>query len=252
MKTIFGPVKSRRLGISLGINLLPETLKICNFDCIYCECGLNNEHSGNKSFKTRTQIYIELDAKLAEMESSGETIDTITFAGNGEPTLHPEFAEIIDDTIALRNKWFKNTKISVFSNATMLHKSDVFLALKKVDKPILKLDAGIYKTIESINQPVGEFNLDKLIDNLQQFEGKLTIQTMFTRGMVNGKMIDNTKLTDLVAWQNAVESINPQEIMIYTIDRDTPYNGLAKVSNEELENIAKKVWRENRKVSVHS
>lgn len=241
-KIVFGPVKSRRLGVSLGINLLPISRKLCNFDCVYCECGLNSSTPNDHSpLPTRKEVFEALNAKLAEMKQSGEEPDVITFAGNGEPTMHPQFADVIEDTIVLRNKYFPSTSISVLSNSTMLHKSSVMEALQKVDQNIMKLDSGLLSTIESINKPVGNYDLEKITAQLQRFNGKLIVQSMFTRGNLSGKPIDNTSESDLAAWEKIIRTIHPRKVMIYTIDRDTPFEGLQKVSKEELVTIGKRI-----------
>ena len=240
-KIVFGPVKSRRLGVSLGINLLPVDRKLCNFDCVYCECGLNIKGSGNSPLPLRKEVYEALELKLSEMQQSGETPDVITFAGNGEPTMHPDFDTIIQDTIDLRNKFFPQSLISVLSNSTMLHKPSVVEALKKVDQNILKLDSGLLSTIVKLNKPTGNYDLGKIIAQLKEFEGNLIIQTMFTRGEVDGTMIDNTLEEDVCSWQKTIETIKPKMVMIYTIDRDTPFDGLKKIPKSELESIAQRI-----------
>jgi len=240
-KIVFGPVKSRRLGVSLGINLLPVDRKLCNFDCVYCECGLNIKGSSNSPLPLRKEVYEALELKLTEMQQSGETPDVITFAGNGEPTMHPDFDAIIQDTIDLRNKFFPQSQISVLSNSTMLHKPSVVEALKKVDQNILKLDSGLLSTIIKLNKPTGNYDLGKIIAQLKEFQGNLIIQTMFTRGEVDGTMIDNTLEEDVCSWQKTIETIKPKMVMIYTIDRDTPFDGLKKIPKSELESIAQRI-----------
>ncbi|MBP7508976.1 MAG: radical SAM protein [Prolixibacteraceae bacterium] len=238
--TVFGPVKSRRLGVSLGINLLPNDSKLCSFDCIYCECGWNPDYRKIKSkLPERVEVKELLENKLKEMNQKGELPDVITFAGNGEPTLHPEFAEIIDDTIELRNAYALKARIAVLSNSTMLHKAKVVEALKKVDDNILKLDSAIISTIETMNIPGKNFNFDSMIDHLIRFEGKLTIQTMFLKGSYNGKSFDNTSDNEVFAWIELLKKIKPQKVMIYTIARDTPLATLQKTSLKELNSIAK-------------
>lgn len=250
-KIIFGPVKSRRLGVSLGINLLPLTGKICNFDCIYCECGLNGANKGlSNKLPSRIEVKTSLEAKLSEMIQNNQIPDVITFAGNGEPTLHPEFSGIIDDTLALRDKYVRTAKVSVLSNSTMLHKQDVVNALLKIDQNILKLDSGLSETVQCLNQPAGNFKLPDIIEHLKQFNGKLIIQTMFVKGVVNGTLIDNTSDKDLKAWINSLTEINPQMIMIYTIERDTPHEGLKKVPKDILLKIAERLEQLGFKVQV--
>ncbi len=244
-QTIFGPVISRRLGVSLGINLLPNDSKLCSFDCIYCECGWNPEKGSVKAIlPTRIMVKRMLHEKLQEMKNSGALPDVITFAGNGEPTLHPAFDTILDDTIELRNEICPNARIAVLSNSTTLHKSRVVEALKKVDDNILKLDSGIAKTIRLLDQPVGRFDLSTVVQNLKQFEGRQIIQTMFLRGTFNGVSIDNTTEPELRAWMALLLDIRPKSVMIYTVARDTPAKDLHKVSIADLDKIANRVRTE--------
>lgn len=239
--TIFGPIHSRRLGISLGINLLPDDGKICSFDCLYCEAGYNAQGHGTTGMPTRTKVYTDLRSKLEAMKQAGEGLDVITFSGNGEPTLHPEFAAIIDDTIALRNAYFPNVKISVLSNSTRLGNADVAAALARVDNNILKLDSAIEATVAQIDRPAPGYRLDTVIEQIALFDKQCIVQTMFCRGEHNGTIVDNTTDTEIGALIEAYKRINPAMIMIYTIDRPTPEVKLKKVPLEELETIAVRI-----------
>lgn len=242
-KIVFGPVKSRRLGVSLGINLLPTKRKICNFNCIYCECGWTGdiENAGDR-LPLREEVFAALDKKLSEMRAENTAPDVITYAGNGEPTLHPEFPGIIDDSILLRNKYFPEAEIAVLSNSTTIRDPKIKSALLKVDKNILKLDSAFDQTIAIHNQPRLKINTAELIDELASFNGNLTIQTLFLRGKFNGQTIDNTTQAEISAWLKAIEKIKPSEVMIYTISRDTPDGSdLEKVSLKELRRIAQHV-----------
>jgi wyosine [tRNA(Phe)-imidazoG37] synthetase (radical SAM superfamily) len=244
-QTIFGPVVSRRLGISLGVNLLPNNSKLCSFDCIYCECGWNPQKGTVKALlPSRIEVERMLREKLVVMKSEGNLPDVITFAGNGEPTLHPDFAAIIDDTLLIRNELCPDARIAVLSNSTMLHKVKVVEALKKVDDNILKLDSGIPATIRLLDQPAGRFDLPEFVRNVMQFEGAQIIQTMFIRGTFEGNPVDNTTEPELVAWIALLHQIRPKSVMIYTIARATPAKDLLKVSTRELETIADRVRRE--------
>ncbi|MBK3517938.1 radical SAM protein [Carboxylicivirga marina] len=248
---VFGPVNSRRLGVSLGMNLLPINRKICSFDCIYCECGLNGE-LGDKSgsMPSRDEVKEALKNKLESMLKDGLKPDVITFAGNGEPTLHPDFAGVIDDTIELRNKYCTNARIAVLSNASRLHKPAVFEALLKIDDNIQKLDSGLKETIVRLDQPNYPFDLNQTIDQLCAFNGELIIQTMFVAGELNGRVIDNTTEEDIQSWLRALDKIKPSKVMIYTIERDTPYNSLKKVPLEELNKIAQLAKNKGFNISV--
>ncbi len=236
-KIVFGPVKSRRLGISLGINLLPVNRKVCNFNCVYCECGCTYDSDpGSQDLPTRKEVYDALEGKLSSMK---EVPDVITYAGNGEPTLHPEFAGIIDDSIILRDKYCPDAKIAVLSNSTAISKPHVKKALLKADQNILKLDSAFDHTIQTHNQPLVNVKVDKLVRDLKGFNGHLIIQTLFVRGTYNGKRIDNTTDMEIKAWLETIRKIKPSEVMVYTISRDTPGEGkLSKVPVEELKHIA--------------
>jgi wyosine [tRNA(Phe)-imidazoG37] synthetase (radical SAM superfamily) len=253
-RIIFGPVKSRRLGVSLGINLLPANRKVCNFNCIYCECGWTLETSKEKSsLPKRDEIYKALNQKLSEMKAKNTPPDVITFAGNGEPTLHPDFPEIVDDCIELRNKYFPDARIAVLSNSTTITIPSVRDALLKVDQNILKLDSGFDLTVRVHNQPKVNVKVVELIGNLKRFKGQLIIQTLFLRGSYNGRSVDNTTPEEIETWLQAIEMIKPYEVMIYTISRDTPDGGrLEKVPLAELKRIAQMVNRLGIKTSVSS
>lgn len=247
---IFGPIHSRRLGLSLGVNLLPIDAKICSFDCIYCECGFNTTMQ-DSPIPSREQVYLTLEAKLKEMMAEGQIPDVITFAGNGEPTLHKDFEGIIDDTIALRNKFCPTAKVSVLSNSTRIHKPHIFSALNKVDNNILKFDSAIELTMQLMDRPTGKhINVAWFIEHLKKFEGRLIIQTMFLRGEINGERLDNTTDEEVEAWLNALEEIRPQQVMIYSLDREAPTQNLEKVTVEELNLIADKIRERGFEVSV--
>lgn len=247
---IFGPINSRRLGLSLGVNLLPVDAKICSFNCIYCECGFNTTMQ-ESPIPNRQQVREALETKLIEMVAENQIPNVITFAGNGEPTLHAEFDGIIDDTIALRNQYCPTAKVSVLSNSTRIHKPNIFNALKKVDNNILKFDSAIDRTMRLMDQPVGkEINVAWFIEHLKKFEGQLIIQTMFLRGEVNGEALDNTTDEEVEAWLTALEQIKPQQVMMYSLDREAPTKTLQKVNVEELNRIAEKARKRGFEVSV--
>jgi wyosine [tRNA(Phe)-imidazoG37] synthetase (radical SAM superfamily) len=240
-RTVFGPVISRRLGRSLGINLLPNNRKICNFNCIYCECGPTySSRITDFEIPSRKEVRERLESKLKEIKKNGPLIDTITFAGNGEPTLHPDFPVIIDDTTSLRSMYLPQINIAVLSNATLIGNDKIFEALNKVDLNILKLDSGFKQTNKTINCPLSLFDLDKTIGYLKKFKGNLIIQTLFFRGTYNGKEIDNTTEKEVSRWLEAINEIRPESVMIYTIARDTPNKGLHKIPLDELTEISEK------------
>ncbi|MBR1395269.1 MAG: radical SAM protein [Prevotella sp.] len=234
---IFGPVQSRRLGISLGINLLPADGKVCSFDCVYCECGFNKDHRPTLPLPTREEVAKALEKKLLQMQEDGQMPDVLTFAGNGEPTCHPHFAEIIDDTIRLRDLYCPAAKVSVLSNSTMIHHQRVHDALLRVDNNILKLDTVDARFIRQVDRPVGTYDVEHIIERMKAFKGHVIIQTMFLRGTG----IDNTSDSYVGPWLQAVKEIAPQQVMIYTIDRETPDQSLQKASREQLDVIRDRV-----------
>lgn len=239
---IFGPIHSRRLGVSLGINLMPADGKVCTFDCIYCECGFNADHRPTLPRPTREEVAAALEAKLKEMAENGPKPDVLTFAGNGEPTAHPHFAEIIDDTIRLRDKYCPQAKVSVLSNSTMLHHKQVHEALMRVDNNILKLDTVSIEYIKKVDRPQQpNYNVEDIIESLSAFKGHVIIQTMFMKGQADGVDISNVKEEYIEPWLKAVERIKPMEVMVYTIDRETPAKGLLKATHEELDGIRDRV-----------
>ena len=238
---IFGPVHSRRLGVSLGVNLMPADGKLCSFDCVYCECGFNKpSHSGSKR-PSREQVKTDLEKQLQKMVEEGRLPDVITFAGNGEPTLHPDFAGIIDDTIALRDRYCPQAKVSVLSNATMAFKPDVRDALLKVDNNILKLDTVDPDFIQLVDRPVGKFDVNKTIDGLAALHGEVIVQTMFLKGKYQGRDVDNTGDYYVTPWLKALEKIKPEAVMVYTIDRETPAHELLKATPAELDAIVARI-----------
>ena len=250
---VFGPVHSRRLGISLGINLLPADGKVCSFDCIYCECGFNEDHRPTLPLPTREEVVAKLEEKLQQMAAEGQLPDVLTFAGNGEPTCHPHFPEIIDDTIRLRDQYCPKAKVSVLSNSTMIHRQAVHDALIRVDNNILKLDTVDPIYINKVDHPNGTYDVEKIIDRMKAFNGHIIIQTMFMRGEIrregvrregeketgvrSQESVDNTGEEYVGPWLEAVKAIKPQQVMIYTIDRETPTQGLLKATHEQLDAI---------------
>ncbi|MBU2649509.1 MAG: radical SAM protein [Bacteroidetes bacterium] len=239
---VFGPVNSRRLGVSLGINLLPTDYKFCTFNCVYCECGWTKSGDGNKfPLPSTGELREKLEAKMKDLADQGILPDAITFAGNGEPTLHPEFPDIMDMVITLRDKYFPDARITVLSNASQVHKEKIFMALRKADQNILKLDAGTDETFRKINQPKGNLTIRDVVDSLKKFEGKLIIQTLFMEGTINGQKVSNTGQEEIGKWIEHLREINPEYVMIYAIDRETPAENIRKLSFRELNEIADKV-----------
>ena len=247
---IIGPIHSRRLGISLGVNLLPKDAKICSFDCIYCECGWNKDHKGGH-FPDADAVMEELEAKLKEEVAEGRNIDVITFAGNGEPTLHPRFADVIDRTIELRDQYVPQAKVSVLSNATRMTDPKVHAALLKVDNNILKIDGAFDRTIHLIDQPTDKnYSVRQVVGGMKSFQGQLIVQTMFVRGMHDGKVVDNTTPEEVNAWCDLMREIRPHQIMVYSLDRPTPEPNLVKVSKEEMAQFVAPLVAEGFNISI--
>ena len=244
---IYGPIHSRRLGLSLGINLMPADGKVCTFDCIYCECGFNCDRRTRTHHPSRQEVADALERQLIKMHHDGEHPDVLTFAGNGEPTSNPHFPGIIDDTIKLRNQWCPGAKISVLSNSTFIGHEETRRALMKVDNNILKLDTVDPDYIHAVDRPTQpSYDVRKVIENMKLFNGHIIIQTMFMKGDTynsNGEKVsvDNTGDRYVEPWLEAVNSIAPQEVMVYTIDRETPDHDLRKASHEELDSIRDRV-----------
>ena len=232
---IYGPIRSRRLGVSLGVNLMPTDAKLCTFDCVYCECGWNQPVS-HPQLPTREQVRESLSSTLYTLHSSP---DVITFSGNGEPTLHPEFLGIIQDTCALRDQYCPDAKISVLSNSTQLFREDVVEALRLCDNRILKLDSAITSTMRLIDKPVNpSLTVEQIVERLSVFNGDFTLQTCFLTGEYEGRIIDNTTPEELAAWYRAVDYLHPKQVMIYVIDRATPLKTLSKIPLDKMNEIA--------------
>lgn len=243
--TIFGPIRSRRLGVSLGVNLTPDDGKICSFDCLYCEAGFNAQGQGTTGFPPREQVARQLESRLKNMSAAGEPLDVITFSGNGEPTLHPDFGGVIDDTLRIRDEYYPSAKVSVLSNSTRLDRPSVEEALRKVDNNILKLDSAVTDTMKVIHRPNNPaFTSEKAIADIAKFHGQCIVQTMFLRGEYDGVKIDNTTTAEVDALVKAYSTIAPREIMIYSIDRKTPAETLEKIDRQELERIGERIASE--------
>ncbi len=227
---VFGPIYSRRLGSSLGVNILPSKGKLCNFDCIYCECGWNKDGIAERRFPTLAEVEVALRKKMSELASEGKDVDSITFSGNGEPTMNPDFPAIIDAVISLRDEYFPKAKISVLSNATLVGRPSVAEALRKIDNPILKIDASDDVLIEKINRPVGTYRLADVIESLKSLDGNFVLQTMFLKS----KEFTTVSEEALSSWIEIVKELKPRQVMVYTIDRETPDKSLKKYTVEEM------------------
>ena len=243
---VFGPIRSRRLGSSLGVNILPAHGKMCNFDCVYCECGWNRDGVGDKSYPRYADVAAALEARLSELSHQGVPVDSITFSGNGEPTMNPDFAVIVDKTLALRDRYYPDAKVSVLSNATMIGRESVFEALKKVDNAIMKIDASSDELIGKINKPTGAYSLDKVVEGLRRFEGNFVLQTMFLRS----DEFDTAAPEALGRWMDIVRELRPREVMVYTIDRETPDKTLGKYTVEQMTAMVKPLLDEGFEIQI--
>lgn len=243
---VFGPIRSRRLGSSLGVNILPAHGKMCNFDCVYCECGWNRDGAGDKAYPRLADVAAALEKRLGELSQQGIPVDSITFSGNGEPTMNPDFAAIVDKTIQLRDRFYPSAKVSVLSNATMVGRESVFDALKKVDNAIMKIDASTDELIEKVNKPTGVYRLETVIEGLKKFEGNFVLQTMFLRS----DEFDTSAPEALDRWMDIVRELRPREIMVYTIDRETPDKTLGKYTVEQMAQMVRPLLDEGFDIQI--
>lgn len=244
--TVFGPIKTRRLGYSLGINLLPQKGKLCDFDCIYCECGWNADGRDDKVLPTASQVRSALEEKLAQCMLDGTQMDSITFAGDGEPTLHPDFPAIVDDVLTLRDIYYPSAKVSVLSNATRLSDGKVFEALKKVDNPIMKLDAPTDELVSRVNKPNAAYSVAEVVGNLARFEGNFILQTMFLKS----RDFDSSSPEVIEGWMDIVRFLKPRRIMAYSIDRPTPQEGLVKFSESQIKKLVQPLLDEGFNIQI--
>lgn len=252
-QVIFGPIKSRRLGISLGLNLLPENEKHCTFNCLYCECGWTTPKNKRcLSFPPRDIIKSELEKRLKAISDKGSFIDAITYAGNGEPTIHPEFTGIMNDTVELRDSYFPDAKIVVLSNGTMTGNEDIRNALLKADINQLKLDAGTEETFQKLNNPIIKITLNEIIENYKKFNGNFTVQTLFTKANFKNKTIDNTHPDEVQAWLEKLKILKPNLVIIYPIAREAPLSEVEKIPPEVLQEIGKKVEEAGFEVEIYN
>ncbi len=252
---VFGPIHSRRLGSSLGINLMPPTRKVCNFDCVYCECGWNpqplaGQEDLNELIPSPKEIFVALEEKLKKLGKEDKLPDVITFSGNGEPTLHRNFLKIMQDTVAIRNILSPGSQVCVLSNSGTLQIPGVFEGLLMADQRIMKIDSAIGKKLQKINRPGKGYSLQRTVDALKRFKGDFTLQTLFFSGMIDGSEVDNTTEKELNAWYTLLDETGPREVMVYTLDRPTPLEGLKKCPLEKLLDIAREVEKKGIKTVV--
>jgi wyosine [tRNA(Phe)-imidazoG37] synthetase (radical SAM superfamily) len=248
----YGPILSRRLGFSLGVNLLPVKRKICSFNCVYCECGLNDNSAPKEQMPTLTDFETAITHTLSDLKNKNQKLDHITFSGNGEPTLHPDFDKIIDITIKYRDKFYPECKIAVLTNSTNVRLERVFTSLNKIELPICKLDAGSERLYQLIDAPVGSVSLDEITEQLTRFNGKIVVQSIFLKGNINNESIDNTTPEELEQYITRLKLINPKMVMIYSLDRVAPFSTIEKLSKEELQKIADYIKSNGFKVEYYS
>jgi wyosine [tRNA(Phe)-imidazoG37] synthetase (radical SAM superfamily) len=243
---VFGPIHSRRLGASLGINLLPQHGKLCDFDCIYCECGWNKDGLGDRNIPSAADVEAALRTKLQKCAADGTRIDSITFSGDGEPTLNPDFPQIIDITISLRDEFYPSAKVSVLSNSTRISREPVFEALRKVDNPIMKIDAPTDELAARINKPACEYHVQDIVKGLKKFDGDFILQTMFLRS----PDFDSSSPEVLDGWMDIVRQLKPREIMVYTLDRPAPAQNLEKFTVEEMTALVRPLLDEGYNIQI--
>ena len=243
---VFGPIFSRRLGSSLGVNILPSKGKLCNFDCVYCECGWNKDGVADRRFPTFEEVVTAFEDKMSSLSAEGTKVDSITFSGNGEPTMHPDFPKIVDAVLDCRDRFFPRAKVSVLSNAFLVGRPSVAEALKRVDNPILKIDASSDALVRKINKPVGHYCLDDIVKALKEFDGNFILQTMFLKS----PDFDTAAPQSLQRWMEIVRELRPREIMVYTIDRETPDKSLGKYTVEEMTALVQPLLDEGYKIQI--
>ena len=246
---VFGPVRSRRLGKSLGVNLSPADGKICSFDCIYCECGLNDERRPKLKMPSREAVREALEARLIAMSEADDLPEAITYSGNGEPTSHPDFLNIVRDTLALRDKYCPQANVCLLTNATHLNRDDVFEAVRLIDRPCLKLDTVDADYIRLVDRPNARYDVKEVIERIKALRGRCVVQTMFMQGSFAGQSVDNTTEKYVGPGLEALSQIRPEGVDIYTLARETPVVGLKKAPVETLAQIAARV--ESLGISAH-
>ncbi|HQQ21314.1 MAG TPA: radical SAM protein, partial [Bacteroidales bacterium] len=178
-------------------------------------------------------------------------IDSITFSGNGEPTLHPDFPAIVDNLIRLRDQYYPDAIITCLSNSTQLYRDDVREALMKIENPVLKLDAVTEELYQMINAPVQDVKVAQIMEWLKLFNGQFVLQTLFFSGKIGGVEFDNAKEPHLSQWIDVVLMLKPRKVMLYSLDRETPAENLTKISTKEMEKIAQVIRDKGIPTSVY-
>lgn len=248
---VFGPIISRRFGHSLGINLLPADQKVCNFNCVYCECGFSEVKTKKIVYPSLEDVKQGLNEFLEQIKVKPVHVDAITFAGNGEPMLNPHFSEIVDYVVEFRNQHFPNVQLVLLSNGYLIKKKGMFEATLKFDKRVIKLDAGSNIKFQLIDQPFKDITLNEHTDLLCRYKGNLIVQTMFVGGTYNGISVDNTTSEEIENWLERLNKIRPEAVMLYSLDRVAPTNTLIQISKEKMLEIAALVEKLGIKTDVY-
>ncbi len=235
---IYGPIRSRRIGRSLGINLLPQDFKLCSFDCVYCQYG----PTVRKRLKARAELFPSLEEVAKELETTlkkHKDLDAITFSGNGEPTLYPQLREVIQAAKALRDRYAPGVPLAMLSSSATVHIPQVREALCELDRPIMKLDAGDPKTFAAINRPAKAVKFERIVEGLATLPD-VTLQVMLLDGPDEVENISESKLAKLV---EVISEIRPKEVMLYSVVRPPAEAFVREVPKEQLKEIARTIRR---------
>jgi len=234
---VYGPIHSRRFGHSLGINPLPVTYKFCDFDCVYCQYGWtprpgSTAKKTDEKLKPLHQLLREIEKSFQSIKVEKTPVDVITIAGNGEPTLYPEFLKFVTGLVELRDRYFPKVPLGILSDSSQCHRSEIKEALEMLDERCMKLDAGDFETIRNINKPAGSFDLPRMLEALRELR-EVTIQSLFVQGSY-----DNTKPEQIDRWVEAVGFVQPKLVQVYTVDRPPADSGIVPVPLAQLRGIA--------------
>ena len=234
---LYGPIRSKRLGCSLGLNLFPSDRKVCSFDCVYCHFGGTTDHV-RQSERLGIPSVTEVLAAVEEFLKSDNDFDYITFSGNGEPTMYPDFAELVPKLHELIRRRRPSVRLALLSNSSCVGEESLYPALKLIDLPIFKLDAGNQTTFEILNRPCPGVTISAIIDGLTRLSARqeIIIQTVMVDGPVpnhDGQAFDD--------WIVAIRRIRPGAIQLYTTDRPVADTRVRKVSDRQLETIAARI-----------
>ncbi len=248
---IYGPVRSRRLGLSLGINLLPTDYKVCSYNCLYCQYGWTPRRSLNpahalKDLPQPAEVRVALEKALRSVVRKRAKLDAVTFSGNGESTLHPEFPEIVDLAAALRDRYLPQLKLAILSNSSTVPREEIRAALNRLDARMMKLDAGSEEIVHQLNGPAPPFYLKEIVDGLKQLKDVI-LQSLFVQGR-----ICNADPDAIAQWIERVREIRPALVQIYSLDRVPADARIWKINLPTLEWIANQVrWQAGVKAEIY-